>query len=301
MALKAIPESPQIPPPKNGNLSEVGAWMATMGLAMFRILKDMAYRANRLLPKDGSETMTGPLPLLSQSSALPTPPLSQDGQLGFRDDTNALQVWHSGVWNTVGGGGGAPTDAEYIVGAVHAGLSAERVVTDTPTIAWDLGTVGQAKANIPAATDLSNNARVAVRKNTGGADVGKRRRLNLIEGSNVTLTVVDDAGSEEVDITIAAAGGSGNFGNIDINFGATPAEEATVAVTGQAAILATSHVEAWFMADTTVDNGIDEHREAAALCPLVVESVVAGTGFTIRAQPIAMLGIGTYKVHWSWG
>lgn len=47
------------------------------------------------------------------------------------------------------GGSGAPDDASYLVGAAHAGLSAERVVTDTPTVAWDLGTAGQAKANVP--------------------------------------------------------------------------------------------------------------------------------------------------------
>jgi hypothetical protein len=46
--------------------------------------------------------------------------------------------------------------------------------------------------------------KVTVRKNTG-ADVGTRQRLNFIEGSNVTLTVADDAGSSEVDITIAAS------------------------------------------------------------------------------------------------
>lgn len=55
---------------------------------------------------------------------------------------------------------------------------------------------------------LGNVARTTVRKNTG-ADVGSRRRLNFIEGTNVTLTVADDAGNEEVDITIDAAGGSG--------------------------------------------------------------------------------------------
>jgi hypothetical protein len=46
---------------------------------------------------------------------------------------------------------------------------------------------------------------VTIRKNSG-ADVGTRPRLNLIEGSNITLTVLDDAGGNEVDITIAAAG-----------------------------------------------------------------------------------------------
>jgi hypothetical protein len=39
--------------------------------------------------------------------------------------------------------------------------------------------------------------------------VFERRQLNLIEGSNVTLTVADDAGNDEVDITInSSAGGS---------------------------------------------------------------------------------------------
>ncbi len=49
-------------------------------------------------------------------------------------------------------------------------------------------------------------ARVTVRKNSG-SDVGSRRRLNLIEGSNITLTVTDDPAAEEVDVTIAASGG----------------------------------------------------------------------------------------------
>jgi hypothetical protein len=44
-----------------------------------------------------------------------------------------------------------------------------------------------------------------VRKNSG-PDVGSRRRLNLIEGSNVTLTVADDPTDEEVDVTIASSG-----------------------------------------------------------------------------------------------
>lgn len=48
--------------------------------------------------------------------------------------------------------------------------------------------------------------RVNVRKNSTGS-VLSRRRLNLIEGTNVTLTVADDSGSEEVDITIAVSGG----------------------------------------------------------------------------------------------
>jgi len=51
---------------------------------------------------------------------------------------------------------------------------------------------------------------VKARKNSTGT-VFVRPRINLIEGSNVTLTVSDDASDNEIDITIAssAAGGSG--------------------------------------------------------------------------------------------
>jgi hypothetical protein len=46
-----------------------------------------------------------------------------------------------------GSGGGAPSNAQYLVGATSADLSQERVVTNTPTVTWDLSTPGQAKAN----------------------------------------------------------------------------------------------------------------------------------------------------------
>lgn len=49
--------------------------------------------------------------------------------------------------------------------------------------------------------------KVGVRKNSAGT-THVRQRINLIEGSNVTLTVADDSGSDEVDVTIAASGGS---------------------------------------------------------------------------------------------
>src|SRR5262245_46226094 len=45
-----------------------------------------------------------------------------------------------------------------------------------------------------------------VRKNSTGSEF-TRRRLNFIEGTNVTLTVADDAGDNEVDVTIATSSG----------------------------------------------------------------------------------------------
>lgn len=57
--------------------------------------------------------------------------------------------------------------------------------------------------------DLDNNARVCIRTNSG-AQVGCRRQVNLIEGSNVTLSCVDDSGGEEVDCTVTSSGGGGS-------------------------------------------------------------------------------------------
>ncbi len=66
---------------------------------------------------------------------------------------------------------------------------------------------------LTSATALANNVdpliilpRVEVSKNSAAA-VGDRRTLNLIEGSNITLTIADDSGGDEIDVTIAAAGG----------------------------------------------------------------------------------------------
>lgn len=56
---------------------------------------------------------------------------------------------------------------------------------------------------------------VAVDKNSSGTPVGTRPQLNFIEGSNITLTIADDAGNGEVDITIAASGGVSTHALLD--------------------------------------------------------------------------------------
>ncbi len=50
--------------------------------------------------------------------------------------------------------------------------------------------------------------RVSVRKNSGAEISAGKRRLNFIEGSNVTLTVTEDNTDNEIDVTIAASGGA---------------------------------------------------------------------------------------------
>ena len=59
-------------------------------------------------------------------------------------------------------------------------------------------------------------AAVTVRKNSG-SNIGTRPRLNFVEGSNITLAISDDAGSDEIDISIALAGSVSMAGNLDMN------------------------------------------------------------------------------------
>ena len=49
--------------------------------------------------------------------------------------------------------------------------------------------------------------RTIIRKT--GTLIGVRRTLNLIEGTNVTLTIADDSVNDRVNVTIAASGGGG--------------------------------------------------------------------------------------------
>lgn len=74
---------------------------------------------------------------------------------------------------------------------------------------------------------------ITVRKNSAGS-IFSRRILNLIEGSNSTLTIGDDDTNDEIDITVASSGGTSIIG------GGTPSIAAgtgagtgpTLAITG---------------------------------------------------------------------
>src|SRR5690606_3773198 len=54
--------------------------------------------------------------------------------------------------------------------------------------------------------NINGTARVAVSKN--GVLAGRRRKINLVPGSNVSLTVLDDSVNEKVDVVISSDIGS---------------------------------------------------------------------------------------------
>lgn len=99
----------------------------------------------------------------------------------------------------------ANVSANTIKGALTGGdpndLTADQAITLLNTASAN--TVNAARI----ASVLDSNARTAI--SVAGVDKGIRRKINFVGGTNVTITAVDDASSEEVDVTINAAGGGG--------------------------------------------------------------------------------------------
>jgi hypothetical protein len=92
-------------------------------------------------------------------------------------------------------------------------------------------------------------------------------------------------------------------GTAVLDFGSFPGTDvATIAVTGQAAILTSSLVEAWIIPEATALHSEDE---VVMLTPFVFVSapaslIIAGTGFSIRGVCHDDFLWGTVKVGWAW-
>lgn len=85
----------------------------------------------------------------------------------------------------------APKDAQYLVGATNDTLTAERVVTDTDTIAWDLATAGQAKAELHYARTAAEIAAGVTPTNYAYAPGDIRRYgTNTTPGTSDMTTVI---------------------------------------------------------------------------------------------------------------
>lgn len=89
-------------------------------------------------------------------------------------------------------------------------------------------------------------------------------------------------------------------GTAEIDFGPFPgAMNASLAITGQAAIVAGSLVEAWIRPAATADHTADEHIVDPPR--VIAADIVAGTGFTIHAfSQNHLRHYGKYTVAWVW-
>ena len=107
-------------------------------------------------------------------------------------------------------------------------------------------------------------------------------------------------------------------GTATLDFGAFPgASDASVAVTGQAAIVSGSLVEAWLRPVASTDHSADEHM--VETMKVYAGNIVGGTGFTIYGFNTSQLNepiegglqrtqyggkgtriYGTWTISWAW-
>lgn len=90
-------------------------------------------------------------------------------------------------------------------------------------------------------------------------------------------------------------------GTATLDFGAHPgSNEASIAVTGQSAILATSKADAFVMADdTSAGHTASDHRYFETFAALSCGTPTLATGFTIYARSHHKL-TGQWSVRWVW-
>jgi hypothetical protein len=99
--------------------------------------------------------------------------------------------------------------------------------------------------------------------------------------------------------TAAAAGGA-NVGEAEVDFGAFPGlNEASVAVTGQAGIIAGSKIVVSVSATATADHTVSDATYAASLIGVSAGAIVAATGFTIYARSFQKMQ-GKFLINYSW-
>ena len=126
--------------------------------------------------------------------------LTDDDHLQYHTDARAL-TW-LGTRSTTD----LPEGTNLYYTDERAQDSVGTILTDSATIDF---TYNDGAPSITAAVvNNTTTQKVEVVKNSG-AVVGTRKQLNFIEGTNVTLTIADDAGNDQVDITIASTGASG--------------------------------------------------------------------------------------------
>lgn len=127
----------------------------------------------------------------SQAGRLPFAPTSNIPQTDVQQAIEAVRA-------AVAALNAALAAPQYLTGAASGDLANERVVTDTATVAWDLATGGQAKANVVDASvsnaKLANMAQATVKGRAAGAGTGAPVDLTASQLLDI-LKAVDGTGS----------------------------------------------------------------------------------------------------------
>lgn len=231
-------------------------------------------------------------------------PAGQDGREVELQNNGTHIQWRyvGGSWanlvalsSLVGASGAAATIAVGSVTTGAPGSSAAVVNSGTTAAAVFDFTIPRGAAGIDGIDgDDGAAATIAVGNVTTGAP-----------GSSATVTNVGTTGAAVFDFQIprgqvGATGAGITAGVVEIDFGSTPTNEASVTVTGQTGIQTTSTVDATIMARSTADNTLSDHQFAALSMRLSVSQPVADTGFTITAYNLIGFATGRFQINWRW-
>ena len=149
------------------------------------------------MPRQHPRLQVGGLTLAKFGGDPPTPAAAQNVVYTRESDSKPVVKDAAGVeYDLTAAGGGAPSTVDYLVRTADAGLSAERVVTDTASIVTDWGTAGQAKLNV----QFGSTGTVAC--------VGNDARLSDARTPTAHATSHQPGGGDAMAVDAAAATGS---------------------------------------------------------------------------------------------
>jgi hypothetical protein len=135
-----------------------------------------------------------------------------------------------------------------------------------------------------------------LRLDTFYADVRSTVLLGFSTASAALVTAADSV--------LAAIGKlqaqNGVQGIATLDFGATAANDATVTITGQSAILSTSILRVWADEAVTIDNTAQDHRQLAWSAKFSGQNIIPGVGFDIEAMLLVGQATGTFTINWNW-
>lgn len=150
-------------------------------------------------------------PLISRRPPPPCPAISTSPYLQIRGPLHRLLLWcihnYSGL--------PAPHQHTHLAGGADALQTPG--TPDAIVLANAAGTPNRGTGPSYAYEDHDHgDIKRDVRVKKAGADVGTRNAFNIIEGANMTITMADNPGSDQVDITFASSGGGGSSADAEL-------------------------------------------------------------------------------------
>lgn len=219
--------------------------------------------------------------ILEKTNATVAPTSSNDSTEGYIAGSRWYGPTLAGVYTCVDITQGAGLAVWREVGDVSSGVPSYFVVASTGPLTATESPYPDGYTTVPVTIQDT------------GAEVGTRGVINFIEGGNITLTIADNAGSNRVDVTVAATSGAVavedegnqilaaasrlNFTGSGVTVSDAGSNEATIAVSGAGATNAFGTIAVSGQSDVIADAAPDTLTLVAGSGILVTTSAATDT------------------------